>query len=150
MFRCFHGLGKKGSLLLEVLISTALLVVGLLACLRVFSASSYSSQRLQTDEKIINATRELSFSWFLNPADFSSAATENMSSRDSALEKKVQVTLLPRLTDETDQNKRQNPLAMLNSTSLKFYEINFTMRPDKKRSQYEQKFYVFRYGNESA
>ena len=150
MFKHFYDLEKKGSLLLEVLISTVLLTVGLLACLRVFSASSYSSQRLQTDEKIIDAMGEASFSWFLNPATFSSASAENMSSRDSAFEKKIQATLLPRLTDKTNQNEAKSPLVMLNPTSLKFYEINVSIKPDKKTPQYERKFYVFRYGNENA
>ena len=149
MLKCRRRWIKKGSLLLEVLISTALLAVGLLACLRIFSESSYSLQKLRTNEKVVQAMKDDSFGWFLNPASFSVPATDNMSSRDSLFQKSIQATALPRLQDQNNGKNTKNPLMMLNPTSLKFYEITFSIKPGKRESEHERKYYVFHYGPEN-
>ena len=88
---------------------------------------------------------EATYQWFLNPASFSSPGAENMSSKTPLLEKKIEAKILPKL-----QNKDQNSIPAILTTTLKFYEVSFLIKQGKRQSEYERKFYVFHYGPEKV
>ena len=138
---------QAGTLLLEVLMGAAVLAIGILACLRIFSASIYSSERLMHDQKILAAMDNALFEMFLDPLAFDSNKQGTLRTDDPLLTAQLQIEPMVKL--ETDESKKAGEKVapqLKNFFSIEFNKVRFMAKYGKQPSEQEREFYLFSYG----
>ncbi len=133
----------RGSLLLEVLIATGILAMGILACLRIFSASIDSTQRLVRNQKLNQIMDGALFNWFLNPTGFNPEKAGNLHSEDSLITIKVRSESLSDAVN--NDTKKSGVVQLQGQNSVEFFKTTFTPKYGRT-SLNEEEAFLFTYG----
>lgn len=140
----------NGTLLLEVLVAAAVLSIGILACLNVFSSSIYAGSRLKEVGMVGRWRDETFFEQFLDPTGVSLET----GGRTLPTEQKVPyeariLTELMNPEEETVPEGQENPptihRVVQQPWSVEFFDTKFTVDATKRKSHYQFNQILFRY-----
>ena len=138
---------QTGTLLLEVLMGAAVLAIGILACLRIFSASIYSSGRLMHNQQILATMDSALFDLFLDPLTFDSSKQGTLRTDDPLLAAQLQIEPMVKPVTEEDKKAGKAIVPQLkNLLSIEFNKVRFIAKYGKQPSEQEREFYLFSYG----
>jgi len=146
---------QTGALLLEVLIAVTILSVGVLANLRIFSASITASKHIRELNSIRAELDQVFFDWYLDPSGFELADGVVVDS-NRKFEKKyrssIEVQSMTPLEDEEEENsegenpekKRQGPNRN-QKEKMEFFQVRFAAERLSGKQIYEFHGMVFQY-----
>ena len=149
-----------GTLLLEVLIATTVLSVGILACLNVLSAAMHVSKHTAELEEIQAAMDQTLFEKFLDPSsvDLASGVISLEQDRKRPFTAKLEVESMSQESGGEDEkkkaeaqraNQRQNvpPVKKSLPSSVEFFNADFLVERTKTHKPiYDFNAFLFRYG----
>jgi len=147
--------GLRGALLIEALIATMILAIGVVASLRVFSGALSASSRSMKTREVHRILNDQIFGWFLDPTAFDSSAVDVMPKSAEAAKMASQVSVqklqpAPKeKEDEQDEKIQSLPQSRTAVTKdVEFYEVNFEVSDSRKKYLFQHFFYLSQYGKQ--
>lgn len=144
---------KRGALLIESLIATTILAIGVVSALRVFSGSLTVSARSLNMQKVSHHLDDQLFGWFLDPTSFNPntvAPSSQLKTSDKLVSQIITQKLQPIVATEDKKNAPadnppQGPKPVV--SNINFYEANLKIVDSRQRPQFQNIFYLVEYGN---
>lgn len=148
---------SKGALLIEALIATTILAVGVVASLRVFSGSLSASNRSIKTRQVHQVLNDQIFKWFLDPTSFDTenpnyapqtTGKNNLNSQYSFV--KLEPVLSQDESRDDDSDKEapaQRPLEQPSLSQVQFYQVSMQVVSSNQKREYQNFFYLAQYGN---
>lgn len=151
MFR--NRQSTKGALLIEALIATMILAVGVVSALRVFAGSLSASGRLVKTEQVHQILNGQLFGWLLDPTAFDpNTAALPQDSKKTKMTSQVSIRNLQPAAEEEDQDsqKTQNAPSVRGGVArnVEFYEADFRVTDSRQKPFFQHLFYLSQYGKQ--
>ncbi len=144
----------KGALLIEALIATTILAIGVVSALRVFSGSLSVSNRSIKANEVHKILDQKLLGWYLDPVSFDPSMLQLFSAEGEKSNLAARISaekLTPLAPEEEDEKERQeNPQPPRNPVkkTVEFYKVSFQVVDARQRSFFQDVFYMAQYGNQ--
>ncbi|MBI4388011.1 MAG: hypothetical protein HY582_03095 [Candidatus Omnitrophica bacterium] len=145
-----QALRVKGALLLEVLIAAAVLSIGVLACLNIFSSSIYTASRVKETNMILKWYGETLFEHFLDPSGVNLEVGTRMLPLDSKIPYDVRFSTRSlnkeeMITEDGKEVPQQIPQIVQQPWDVEFFDTTFSVDAKKRKSHTQFEQVLFRY-----